>query len=163
MKRLTFLIVMVYLLQACSSTNYYIVRHAEKETQAANMSSDVPLSAAGQERALALKNELINKKVQHIYSTNTIRTKTTAQPLSEAIGVATQTYDHRDTTFISRIKTLSKGNVLIVGHSNTVDDLVNKLYPQAQLKDLPDTQYGDLFVLKRKGNRFTFSTRHFGR
>lgn len=163
MRRFTFLLIVACLLQACSTTSYYIVRHAEKETQTANMTSDVPLSAAGKERAEALKSELQNKKIQHIYSTNTLRTKSTAQPLSEVIGVSIQTYDHRDTSFVSKIKALPKGNVLIVGHSNTVDDLVNRFSPNAQLKDLPETQYGDLFIIKRKGKNYSFSIGHFGK
>jgi len=163
MRRLTFLLLIGCCLQACSSTSYFIVRHAEKETQNANMTSDVPLSADGKARAEALKDELKNKRVQHIYSTNTLRTKSTAQPLSEVIGVSIQTYDHRDTSFVSKIKALPKGNVLIVGHSNTVDDLVNQFYPQAQLKDLPDSQYGDLFIIKRKGQRYTLKRDHFGK
>lgn len=163
MRRFTFLLLVACLLQACSATSYYIVRHAEKETQTANMSSDVPLSAAGKERAEALKSQLQDKKIKHIYSTNTLRTKSTAQPLSEAIGVSIQTYDHRDTSFVSKVKTLPKGNVLIVGHSNTVDDLVNRFYPKAQLKDLPETQYGDLFIINRKGKKYSFKVGHFGK
>lgn len=139
------------------------MRHAEKEAQSANMSSDVPLSAAGKERAEALKSTLQNKKIKHIYSTNTLRTKSTAQPLSEVIGVSIQTYDPRDTSFVSKIKALPKGNVLIVGHSNTVDDLVNRFYPKAQLKDLPDTQFGDLFIIKRKGQNYSYKLGHFGK
>ena len=163
MSRITFLIAVLLLMISCSPTTYYIVRHAEKEAQAANMSSDVPLSAAGSERAIALKTLLQHKKIQHIYSTNTIRTKTTAQPLSEVIGVTIQTYDPRDTSFIARVKALPKGNVLIVGHSNTVDDLVNGFHPQSGLKDLPDSQYGDLFILKRKKNSYDFSVSRSGK
>lgn len=163
MRKLTFLLFAACLLQACSTTSYYIVRHAEKETQSANMSSDVPLSAAGKERAKALEGKLHSQKVKHIYSTNTIRTKSTAQPLSDLLGVNIQTYDHRDTSFVSKIKALPKGNVLIVGHSNTVDDLVNQFYPQAQLKDLPETQYGDVFIIKRKGKNYSFKVDHFGK
>jgi 2,3-bisphosphoglycerate-dependent phosphoglycerate mutase len=163
MRRLTLLVFVACLLQACSTTSYYIVRHAEKEAQSANMTSDVPLSAAGKERAIVLKSMLQNKKIQHIYSTNTLRTKSTAQPLSEAISVAIQTYDPRDTSFVSQVKALPKGNVLIVGHSNTVDDLVNQFYPKAQLKDLPDTQFGDLFIIKRKRSNYSYKIDHFGK
>jgi phosphohistidine phosphatase SixA len=162
MKRLTFLFIMACILQACSPKTFYVFRHAEKEAQAPNMTSDVPLSAAGQARALALKEELKNKKINHIYSTNTIRTKSTAQPLSDAVGVAIQTYDHRDTGFVTRAKALPLGNVLIIGHSNTVDDIVNGFVPSAQLKDLPDTQYGDLFIIKKRGDKVKYSVKHIG-
>ena len=162
MKRLTFLFLTACILQACSSKTYFVFRHGEKEAQAANMTSDVPLSAAGQARAQALKNELAGKKIKQIYSTNTIRTRSTAQPLSEAVGVDIQTYDPRDTAFVSKVQFSSLGNVLIIGHSNTVDDLVNKFYPQAQLKDLPDTQYGDLFIIKTKGKKVNYTVKHIG-
>jgi broad specificity phosphatase PhoE len=67
MRKLTFLLFAAFLLQACSTTSYFIVRHCEKEAQNANMTSDVPLSAAGKERAEALKTVLQSKKVQHKY------------------------------------------------------------------------------------------------
>jgi phosphohistidine phosphatase SixA len=147
---------------SCSTTNYYIVRHAEKEAQASNMSSDVSLSSNGKERAEALKNVLQNKKIQNIFSTNTIRTKTTAKPTCDATGVNIDTYDPRDTGFVARLKTIQTGNSLIVGHSNTVDDIVNKLTGQNLLQDLPDSQYGDLFIVKKKRNKYSFSKARFG-
>ena len=162
MKRLTFLILTAGLLQACSTTSYYVVRHAEKESQTANMSSDVPLSEKGKQRAEALRKELGNKNIKHIYSTNTIRTKSTAEPLSKKIGVPIQVYDHRDTSFVTRVKALPKGNVLIVGHSNTIDDLVNQFYPAAQLSDLPETQFGDVFIIRNTRNKTKLERTHFG-
>ncbi len=95
MKNFTVAFIIV-LFGSCSTTNYYIVRHAEKETQGSNMSSDVPLSSKGKERAEALKNVLQDKKIQNIFSTNTIRTKTTAKPTSDATGVNIDTYDPRN-------------------------------------------------------------------
>jgi phosphohistidine phosphatase SixA len=161
MKNFT-LVLIIVLFVSCSTTNYYIVRHAEKETQTSNMSSDVPLSSKGKERAEALKNVLQDKKIQNIFSTNTIRTKTTAKPTSDATGVNIDTYDPRDTGFVARLKTIRTGSSLIVGHSNTVDDIVNKLTGQNLLQDLPDSQYGDLFIVKKKGNNYSFSKARFG-
>jgi 2,3-bisphosphoglycerate-dependent phosphoglycerate mutase len=147
---------------SCSST-YYIVRHAEKEAPANTMTSDVPLSAAGKERAEALKNELGDKGIRHIYTTNYIRTRETARPLSASTEVTIETYDPRDTDFIVRLKAIDKGNTLVVGHSNTVDDLVNGLTGKNLLQDLPDTQYGDLFIVKKKGNTYRYEVKHFGK
>jgi phosphohistidine phosphatase SixA len=161
MKNFT-LVLIIALFVSCSATNYYIVRHAEKETQGSNMSSDVPLSSNGKERAEALKNVLHNKKIKNIFSTNTIRTTATAKPTSDATGVNIDHYDPRDTGFVARLKTIRTGNSLIVGHSNTVDDIVNKLTGQNLLQDLPDSQYGDLFILKKKRNNYSFSKARFG-
>jgi 2,3-bisphosphoglycerate-dependent phosphoglycerate mutase len=154
----------IFLLSAssCSST-YYIVRHAEKEAPANVMTSDVPLSAAGKERAEALKRELRNKGIRRIYSTNYIRTRETAQPLSLALGVRTETYDPKDALFLQQLRSLNRGNTLIIGHSNTVDDLVNGLTGKPLLKDLPDTQYGNLFVVRKRGKNYHYQLKHFGK
>jgi 2,3-bisphosphoglycerate-dependent phosphoglycerate mutase len=156
----TFLILLIFL-SSCTTT-YYIVRHGEKEA-ATSMSSDVKLSAAGEERAEALKQVLKNKHIQYVYSTNTARTKGTVRPLAETLGVDLETYDPRDSTFIDRVKKRGKGNAIIVGHSNTVDDIVNGFFGKHLLSDLPDNAYGDLFIIKRKGKHYTFSKSHFGR
>ena len=148
-------------LLSCKTTTYYIVRHAEKETTN-TMTSDVPLSAAGKQRAEALKEVLKNENIKHVYSTNFIRTKSTAQPLADAIYVPVEIYDPKDSKFINRLKAVD-GNALIVGHSNTVDDLVNALSGTKEINgDLPDSAYGDLFVVKKKGNHFSFEKKHFG-
>jgi broad specificity phosphatase PhoE len=154
----------VLLISICTScsTTYFVVRHAEKEVQQSNMTADVPLSNTGVERAAALGKQLQGKKIRHLFSTNTIRTTSTAKPLSEATGIPVQLYNPGDTNFINRIKVLGGGNVLIVGHSNTVDNIVNGLMGKPVLKDLPDTQYGNMFIIKKKGNNYTFSTGHFG-
>ena len=124
---------------SCSRT-VYVVRHAEKNTSDSigkMMANDPPLSEAGKVRALVLKNELAGKQIGHIYSTNTIRTRSTAEPLSQAIKINVELYGSID-SLISTIKS-GKGNVLVVGHSNTVDDIVNKLCGQVKIaSDLKD-------------------------
>lgn len=148
----------ILFLTSCSHTTFYVVRHAEKATAAPNMSSDVELTDAGKQRAEKLKEILSNKNIGTIFSTQTIRTTSTAKPLSEATGVPVLIYNHRDTMdrFIARVKAIQKKNVLIVGHSNTVDDVVNKLMNQQLLTDLPETEYGNLFMVKRKGKKYKF-------
>jgi phosphohistidine phosphatase SixA len=139
------------------SHSYYIVRHAEKATQEANMSSDVPLTEKGKQRAEALKEILKNKKIASVFSTNTIRTKSTAQPTADYFHLATEIYGPRpDSAFIALLK-LKKKNTLIVGHSNTVDDIVNMLCGETMVPgDLPDSEYNKLFTVKKKGKKFFF-------
>jgi broad specificity phosphatase PhoE len=155
---------------SCGSVKYYIVRHAEKEAASTgttmNTPDDPPLSAAGRVRAIELREALKNKGVQYIFSTNTIRTISTAQPLEELQGgTKIETYNTRDSLdhFINRIRGIQKGNVLIVGHSNTVDDIVNKLAGQIKVpKDLPDSEYDNLYIVTKKGNRFKFENKTYG-
>ncbi len=124
--------------------------------------SDVPLSLAGKERAELLKNKLQPQRVNDIYATGTIRAQATAKPLSDATNVAVITYKGIDSLFIKRLKAL-KGGVLIVGHSNTVDDLVNALMGKPVINDLPDSAYGDLFTIQKRGQQYAFSRDHFGK
>lgn len=155
------LLIAALFLFSCRTTRYYIVRHAEKES-ASTMITDVPLSEAGRQRAEALRDLLMAKKIRGIYATNFQRTRATAQPLSQAIGVATNLYETKDSLFVRRVLAAG-GNALIVGHSNTVDDLVNGFLGENRLSDLPETQYGDLFVIRKRGRHLSLHTGHFGK
>lgn len=164
--RICFALIFI-LFTSCTSTQYFIVRHAEKElTQAgsAMMTADPPLSPAGKVRAIELREELKDDNIRHIFSTNYLRTRETARPLSEMRGIQVRLYNSKD-PMDSLVKKLSglKGNVLIVGHSNTVDDIVNALMGSRQIeKDLPETDYDNLFVVKKKGKKLRFEARTYG-
>jgi broad specificity phosphatase PhoE len=163
MKKLL-LIPIVYSFVSCSHT-VYVVRHAEKiasaDSGAQMMANDPPLSEAGKVRAIVLKDELKTKHIKHIYSTNTIRTRATAMPLSDAITINIETYSSID-SLVSVVKS-TKGNVLVVGHSNTVDDIVNKLCGHTEIAgDLKDNEYDDLFLVKLRGKKRVFSKRKYG-
>lgn len=151
--------VLAGILIGCSTTKIYVVRHAEKEAQ--TTTSDVPLSSAGQQRALALKEKLKGKKLDQIYSTNYARTKATAQPLAGSKNITIEIYSPIDTSFAVGLRSQRK-NILVVGHSNTLDDLINRIMQEkAVATDLPETQYGDLFILTKKRGRFTLTRDHF--
>jgi phosphohistidine phosphatase SixA len=144
---------------------YYIVRHAEKAAtdSASMMNSDPPLSAEGQKRARDLRDLLKKKGITDIYSTNSLRTRSTAEPLSKARNIQVQFYGPKpDSIFIRRLKEL-KGNILIVGHSNTVDDIVNGLCEQQLLNDLPDAAYDNLFVVTNKNGKFLLKQEKYGK
>jgi len=147
------------------------VRHAEKETgiDPATMKTfgDPPLSPAGDERALKLKEILGSKDIRYIYSTNTLRTISTAKPLKEMhLGMPVQIYSNKPDSFklfIDQVKGIRKGDVLIVGHSNTVDDIVNAITGRKDIPgDLQDSQYDNLYILKRKGNSYQFKNEKYG-
>ncbi|RME04013.1 MAG: phosphoglycerate mutase, partial [Bacteroidetes bacterium] len=115
MHRIVSGLLMLFFLVSCTS-NYYFVRHAER----ANNTPDTPLSLEGQQRALALRDSLKDKGIDHIFATIYLRTQQTAIPLSEEIGIPLTIY-HPDTTqqFVNRLKKIRKKDVLVVGHSNT--------------------------------------------
>lgn len=160
-----------FIVSSCGNT-IYIVRHAEKETGidpgTMKTHGDPPLSLAGQERALKLKEILGGKGVTHIYSTQTVRTVSTATPLKELTpGLAINTYNSKPDSmdkFVQMIKEIKRGNILIVGHSNTVDDLCNKITGSTVVAgDLKDSEYDNLFILKRKGSAYKFTREKYGK
>jgi phosphohistidine phosphatase SixA len=159
------LIILSCIILVCSSCSqsYYIVRHAEKATQEANMSSDVPLTEKGKQRAEDLKKILSRKKIAFVFSTNTIRTKSTAQPTADYFHLTIEIYGPRpDSAFIALLKSKKK-NTLVVGHSNTVDDIVNMLCGRKEVAgDLPDSEYDNLFIVKKKGKRYIYSFQKYG-
>lgn len=165
MRSLIICLIILFVLSSCRQT-YYIVRHAEKETvdsSATMMKNDPLLTEAGKQRAEELKEILKTKKIGYIFSTNTIRTRSTAELTRAHFKLAIEAYKPMpDSAFILQLKSLKK-NVLIIGHSNTVDDLVNKLCGQIKIpSDLPDTAYDNLYVVIKKRNKWFFENRKFG-
>lgn len=164
------LLIALFSLGACGNT-IYIVRHAEKEPVPAGstqmMASNPPLSEAGKVRSYALREILRHERIRYIFSTNTTRTVSTAQPLNELLGTTRiELYSSKKDSaelFIAQLKSIKKGNVLVVGHSNTIDDIANQLCGKTVVNgDLKDHQYDNLFVIKRKGRVYRFTGKKFG-
>lgn len=169
MKPILIVLALSLLLTSCGHT-YYVVRHAEKAipSPGTTMSTpnDPPLSEAGEQRAQALKEALKDKKIEYIFSTNTVRTRSTAEPLRSYRSISIQTYGPMpDSAFIEQLKGL-KYNTVIVGHSNTVDNIVNGLTNAAMIPaDLQDSEYDNLFVIKYKrffGTKIRYERLKFG-
>ncbi|WP_315816345.1 histidine phosphatase family protein [Paraflavitalea speifideaquila] len=148
MKPILIVFALALLVTSCGHT-YYVVRHAEKAVPSAGTTmstpNDPPLSDAGEQRAQALREVLKDKKIEYIFSTNTVRTKSTAEPLRSLRSLSIQTYGPvPDSAFIRQLKGL-KYNTLIVGHSNTVDNIVNGLTNGSTIPaDLQDSEYDNL-------------------
>lgn len=104
-------------------TVIFVSRHAEKGTNG----SDPDLTAQGQLRAQNLAATLRRAGITHIFSTNTQRTRQTAQPLAGALGLPVQGYDAKQpAALVQQLKALG-GISLVIGHSNTVPELVKAL------------------------------------
>ncbi len=131
---------------SCTGTRIYIVRHAEKGAN----SQDPDLTAEGKQRAQDLATYLRKKKIRVIYSTETKRTMQTALPLSEINHIQIQPYNN-DTLQKFLYHILERGkNTLIVGHSNTTIRMLNELSLQPTIKEIPDNDYDNLFIVTLK-------------
>jgi broad specificity phosphatase PhoE len=145
---------------SCTPHYLYIVRHAEKDTAP---SKDPALSKAGLERADILRDFMKTRKIDIVYSTSTQRATQTAKPTADFFHLPIKNYTPTpDSLFYKRLATRKK-NILIVAHSNTVDDLVNT-FSGARLvpHDLPETQYDNLFIIRKKGSKATLTQLKYG-
>lgn len=120
----------------------YVVRHAEKATEG----KDPELTAQGLTRAQNIAATLQRAGIGSIFSSPTQRTKQTAQALAQRTRLPVQTYDPRaPKELVEKVKALS-GSVLVVGHSNTVPELV-RLFGGAPGADIADNEYDRLYQL----------------
>jgi broad specificity phosphatase PhoE len=125
----------------------FIVRHCEKAME----STDNPnLSDAGSNRAMHLAEILNTTGLEAIYSTDTKRTLQTAEPLAKAAGLSPLIYEPRDANFANLLRKSGK-KTLVVGHSNTVPELLNQLTGTKNYQ--PSDVYGDLWVLTVQGEQ----------
>jgi phosphohistidine phosphatase SixA len=156
MKRLVVTLVFVAAASVASGQDAIIlVRHAEKATDANEAS--VPLSDAGRARATRLAQMLAHAGVTAIYVTETDRARQTAEPLAKALKLGERTYSPRDAAgklsaqiLLDRLKKDgASGTVLVVGHQNTVPDLIAGLGNPAKV-EIGDKEFDDLFVVVPK-------------
>ncbi len=142
----------------------YIVRHAEKLT-GPEAGRNPDLSTEGKARAKTLAALLQNKHITHIYSSDTIRTRDTAAPLSDMTGIRVQIYDPRHLDALATRIKAEKGNSLIVGHSNTIRETVLAL--GGQVEDAPideASEYDRLYrVDLRKDGTVKTHLRRYGK
>src|ERR1039457_5201569 len=130
----------------CAET-VILVRHAEK---AAAPAEDPPLTVEGRQRAEALAAMLSASGVTSIYVTDYLRTQQTAEPLASLLHLTPQHTDAQKTPdLVAAIRAQKDGVVLVVGHSNTVPEIIAALgVPTVKIDD---SEYDSLFVLTISG------------
>jgi len=112
-------------------TTVIVVRHAEKAT---GQGDDPHLSEAGSARAGALARALGAAGVTAVITTQFVRTAETALPTARAAGVVPEvvavkwdSIPSNATDIAAAVRRHAGGVVLVVGHSNTVPDIVAAL------------------------------------
>jgi broad specificity phosphatase PhoE len=171
--------VIVFLLN--SRTTILVIRHAEKASTDANAN----LSSAGKDRAQRLVAAAKDAGVSAIYTTEFCRTSQTAQPLANQLGLPLIVLDNdiagdqlsdcdpkivvpieRLPVTINTIEELvaeilSKNSgkvVLVVGHSNSVPQMIEELGAASLCPDyfpagagnscnIPDNQFDNIFIV----------------
>ncbi len=137
---------------AAAQRAVFVVRHAEKASDAND--PGVPLSPAGRARAKKLAAVLAKSGVTAIYSTDTVRTLGTAEPLARALKMTVRKYAAKgadgkpDPAPLVRMLRgeHARDAVLVVGHGDTVPGLLAAL-GCAEKIEIPAGEYDDLFVV----------------
>ena len=125
-------------------TSIYLVRHADRDGR-----PDV-LNDAGVKRAQDLKELLKNVKFDAVFSSDYNRTKSTAKPLIDELGISLTIYDAANIPgLVENIKTNYLGKkILIVGHSNTVPETINEFGVTPALEHIDHDTYNNLFLVR---------------
>ncbi len=135
---------------ASAQTTIFFVRHAERADsgsgEAPKMATDPDLSDAGRARAQSLATVLKDAQVTAIFTTEYKRTQQTAAPLAKALGLTISPINAKDIAQLVKRLTTLKGNALVIGHSNTVPDVIKALGAPPP-PDIPDDEFDNLYVL----------------
>lgn len=101
----------------------YLIRHAEKTEHA----DDPGLTHAGRLRAQRMARWLIDKHITAIWSSDYLRSRATAQPLADVLGIPIRLYDPLQLGAFSARLVQGAETALVVGHSNTTPELASLL------------------------------------
>lgn len=151
--------------QAEKPTRIYLVRHAEKITTDPKENNPL-LTDNGNERAQALAGKLEKEPLNVIYSTNYKRTLSTARPTAEAHKKEIKLYDAKNLTAaaVTILKENKGKNALVVGHSNTVLEMIEALGAKRPIPTIEDQEYDFLFLLTIRPNGKTkVKVMHYGK
>ncbi len=145
MKRFILLLLFsgLFISVAPAQSTIFLVRHAEK---AGTGGTDPDLSEAGRARAESLAAVLRDAGISIIFATELKRTQQTAGPLSKLLHLDPTIIPAHDTTaLIARLRS-SPGNALVVGHGNTIPDLIKGL-GITQPINIAENDYDNLFLV----------------
>ena len=121
----------------------FIVRHAEK---AGTSGKDPDLSVEGQKRADALAHILKDSQITSIFVTEFKRTQQTAAPTANAAHVTPTVVPANDIgALVGKLRALN-GNALVIGHGNTIPDLLRALGVTTAVS-IPEDDYTEIFAV----------------
>ena len=120
-----------------------IVRHAEK---ASTGGKDPDLSVEGQKRADTLAHMLKDSQITSVFVTEFKRTRETAAPTASAAHITPTVVPANDIGALAEKLRGLNGNALVVGHGNTIPDLLKALGIAAPVS-IPEDDYTEIFAV----------------
>lgn len=122
-------------------TTVLLVRHADRQGTAD------ALTAAGTARAQALAHVMEKSGISAIYTSEAARTQQTAAPTASLLGITPAAVAAADVAgLVATLRTDHSGQkVMVVGHSNTVPQIIAELGGPAVT--IGSAEYDNLYVL----------------
>jgi len=139
----------IWVWATADSTTIIVVRHAEKEPG----SSDPPLSSIGQARAELLARMFGDVHapghLDAIYVSPTVRSQMTAAPLAARLGLTPIVGPPHDARSLARrvLNEHSGGRVLVVGHTDSMQEIVESLTGAKGLPPIGEADYGTMYIV----------------
>ena len=133
--------------EAIQSPVYYVMRHLHTPEG----ERDPDLTSEGRRHAGMLADRLAGGRLAAIYVSHFKRTQQSAEPLASRLGLTPIVYDPADTAaLVARVRS-GPSPALIVGHSNTVPDIVEQL-GGTRPGPLSHPDFGDLWRVGPSGD-----------
>ena len=129
-------------------TTVILIRHADRTS---STNSDPPLNIQGEARAQKLIHVLGKSGIEAIYHSHFTRSKQTAKPLAAHLpGIATKQRDEALEIKNDILANHAGKAVLVIGHSDTVPDLINQL-SEGRMPVINDSEFDNLFIVTVRG------------
>lgn len=133
-------------------SHFYFVRHAEKDRS--NPYEDNPsLTNQGLLRADKLSTILSNANINAVYATNYNRTLQTATPTANKNNLEIIIYKPNKINITNLLK--ANKNLLVVGHSNTIPQLVNTIIKSDVYNDIEEHNFKNLYHITVKNGKIS--------
>jgi broad specificity phosphatase PhoE len=137
--------------RSTTTTTVVLIRHAEKQVGAI---ADAPLTPQGEVRAARLAQMLGDSltfgRIQRIYVTDTRRTQQTAATLAQRLKLEPEIIaaDTDAGELAARVLQENRGGrALVVGHSNTVPQILRALTDLPDIPPMADEEFDTLYVV----------------
>jgi broad specificity phosphatase PhoE len=144
------LIIAAWLLITSTSTTVILVRHAP---QILGGGDDPPLSSEGEARAASLARMLgdtrLKSRVAAIYVTDKLRSRSTAAPLAQTLGITPEVVSEDDPKALAHrlLREHSGDTMLVVGHANTLPGMVSALSGMHDIPPVEAADYATLYIV----------------
>jgi phosphohistidine phosphatase SixA len=137
-------------------TTVFLIRHAEK---AEAPREDPPLDEKGTQRAEVLARMLAGSGIKAVYTSQYLRTKQTGEALAKQLGLTPtsislqmskanprEVSEQSIAEITGKIYERAGDAVLVIGHSNTIPEVIRKLGGDVVPK-IDESKFDDLFIV----------------